>query len=131
MSQDELRFRDPAEAMGFTALPNCVLISPSLSNAGKVLYALLRLYARQSGHCFPGQERLAASLGFRTRHVRRLLDELKALGLITWERPDKNSTNRYWLERLTPCLPALAVPERTHRTGAHRSCESAHEEDSG
>ncbi len=127
---DQLRFRDPAEAMGFTIMPNCVLLSPWLSNDAKVVYLTLRLFARQNGHCFPGQQRLADMTGCSERHLRRLLGDLADVHLITWERPDKNHTNIYWLEPLADALPFL-VPDRTPESGADRTPESGHEEHAG
>lgn len=122
---EPIRFRDPAEAMGFTIVPNCVLLSRLPSDA-IVLYTLLRHYARQDGCCFPGQLRLADHLGVTERHVRRLLMVLAGVKLISWERPDRNTTNLYWLEPLADALPRL-VPDRTVESGPDRTVESGHD----
>lgn len=123
---NRLRFRSTDDAFGFTALPNLVLLDETLTNPAKILYALLRLYARQKERCWPGQERLADHLGTSTRHVRTLLNDLKAVRLIDWERPDHNHTNVYWIE---PIDQSTLVAERNSSSADHRNSSSAHEED--
>ena len=50
-------------ARGFTALPNAVLLSTSLSRDARLLYALLLHHAWQDRCCFPSHATLAAELG--------------------------------------------------------------------
>ena len=69
-----LRFRRPAAP--FTVLPNPVLRSPRLSPLAKTLYALLRSYAWQQDHAFPGQARLAREVPCSINTVTRGLREL-------------------------------------------------------
>ncbi len=126
---EELRFRSPNEAAGFTILPNLVLMSFQLSNPAKLLYALLRHFARQNGRCWPGQARLGIHLGLHERQIRNLLKELTEGRLITIERLDYNKTNRYWLE---PLDQSALVPDRQSITGPDRqSSAGPMEEDTG
>jgi biotin operon repressor len=128
---NQLRFRSPAEAAGFVMMPAPVLLAAELSNPAKVLYGLLRYYARQKQACFPSQERLSESLGYGERHVRRLLDELEAAGLITIEQRGERRTNLYWIEPLTDEIVAWLVPDRTQIAGLDRTSVSGPtEEDS-
>jgi Helix-turn-helix domain len=106
----EVRFRDPAEAAGFTVLPNAVLLAAGLTAAEIRLYALLRYYARGDGYAFPGQARLGERMGLKERQVRTLLHHLADLGLITITQRGLGKPNLYWIERLTPqVLRALGM----------------------
>ena len=97
---DRLAFRSHTDAVGFTMLSNLVLLDTALSDGAKVTYLVLLHHARQSGSCFPGQEKLATERGVSGRSVRSHLAELTARGLITTERRGKARTNLYWLESL-------------------------------
>jgi DNA-binding transcriptional ArsR family regulator len=121
---DPLRFRSAADEAGFTILPNPVLLSPQLGNAEKVLYALLRHWARQKQACFPGQDTLSAALGYGERHTRRLLAALEAAGLITIQQRGERRTNLYWLEPLTDALCERLAPDRTRESAPDRTPES-------
>lgn len=93
-----IRFRDPAIAAGFTALPNWILKKRGLIPGAKVLYALLLSYAWQSDHCWPGQTQLAEDLEVTDRTVRTWLTELQAHDLLTIEQRGLTQTNVYWIE---------------------------------
>ena len=91
-----LIFEDRVVAQGFTQIPNAILRCSGLSAGSRLLYAILLSYAWQDGECFPGQERLADDLGFKsTRGIRKLLAELKDTGLIRVTRRGKMQTNVY------------------------------------
>src|SRR5262245_32227947 len=70
-----------APVAGFVCLPRAVLRARGLSRDAKLLYALLRDYARQDGQCFPGTARLRADLGCGHNQLARALGELEAAGL--------------------------------------------------
>lgn len=105
-----IRFRDPAVAAGFTALPNWILKKRGLSPGAKLLYALLLSYAWQTDHCWPGQAQLAEDLEVTDRTVRTWLTELQAHDLLTVERRGLTQTNVYWIEP----WQASAVPSDGH-----------------
>jgi len=108
-----LRFRSSSEALGFTILPNVVLLSPQLSAEAKILYALLRHYARRDEACYPGQERLARELPAGARSLSRYLQELQTAHLVTVQRRGQGKTNLYWIEPLTdPTAGALLPREK-------------------
>lgn len=96
----ELRFRSPIDAAGFTIIPNRVLTDPEITPHEKVLYALLRHYARQDGHCFPGQGRLASQVRCTRQHVNLMIKRLGTLGLITVEGQGTGFRCLYWIESL-------------------------------
>ena len=61
---------DPVALHGFTQLPNFILRNPELSPGAKATYALFLSYAWHNDLCFPGQDKLAASLGRSSRPCR-------------------------------------------------------------
>ncbi len=64
-------------------MPNFILESKHISVGAKLIYAMLLKYAREMDECFPGQERLAKDMGNGERSVRRWLQELVQVGLIS------------------------------------------------
>jgi len=118
-----IRFRDPAIAAGFTALPNWILKKRGLSPGAKLLYALLLSYAWQSDHCWPGQAQLAADLEVTDRTVRTWLTELQAHDLLTVERRGLTQTNVYWIEpwRAPPASGAHFRADRKPASGQERN----------
>lgn len=84
---------------GFTAIPNLILGSDSLSSGAKLVYIGLLHYAWQDGQCFPGQARLGLFLGMHETTVRRHLRELEAEGLVVTTRRGLNRTNLYRLPK--------------------------------
>jgi len=128
-----IRFRDPAIAAGFTALPNWILKKRGLIPGAKVLYALLLSYAWQSDHCWPGQAQLAEDLEVTDRTIRTWLTELQAHDLLTVEQRGLTQTNVYWIEPWqVPTVPAdgrfrsdrkstSGQPERKRTSGQERN----------
>lgn len=82
---------------GFAAFPYLVMEDKSLSVGARLTYAFLLKYAWQEGSCFAGQKRMAGEMGISERHLRRFLDELKAMKYIKVERKDKRYNNTYIL----------------------------------
>jgi hypothetical protein len=93
-------FRDRIEGVGFVQLPLLVLMDSRLDPKGKVVYALLRHYARQGDVCWPGQGTLAADTGLSEKTVRGAVEALERVGLVTHVQVGNTKTNRYWLEPL-------------------------------
>ena len=95
MNPDDARqvvHSDPVE-QGWIQFPKFVAHDPTLSPEARLLYALLKGYARDD--TFPGQDGLAELLGVTERQVRYLLSELRDKGLIRIERHGLGQTNRY------------------------------------
>lgn len=95
-------FEDAAEAEGFAMIPNAVLRSPGLSVTAKVAYALLKSYAWQDPHAFPGQKRMMQELNVGEHTLRAALQELKDSGLLNIKRRGQGRTNLYTFRRLEP-----------------------------
>jgi hypothetical protein len=92
-----VRFEDDFMALGFTMVPNAVLLNGRLSNGAVRLYAQLAFYARQSDECWPGQARLANMMGASDRTIRTYLRELETVGLVKTQRRGLRMTNVYTL----------------------------------
>ena len=91
------KFEASSSPNGYTQLPNAILRAKNLSPSSKCLYALLLDYARQDGHCFPGQQRMAEDLGVSKKSIGKWLQELSRFGLITSKRRGLTKTNVYHL----------------------------------
>lgn len=101
-----VRYEDAVEQEGYVQLPRVVLYNRDLSHGAKLLYAALRGFAWQDESCWPGQERLAESLGVTVKTVQRWIGELSDAGLVRIERRGLARTNRY-------VLPQLSDPDAT------------------
>lgn len=97
----------------FTQIPNFVLGNRLISLGARMLYInLLSFDMRGKSQAFPGQEWLAFRLGFEnTRQVRKLLEELKSWGLVSWyQRKGKlgqTISNMYIIEKFPRGLRLL------------------------
>lgn len=111
MGEKTLVILDPTLRRGFTSVPNKVLFATGLSMAAKCLYSILLAFAWQEDECFPGQERLAEAAGCTDRTVRKYLEELKDLGLVSWVQRGLNQTNIYYIHDLTK----IQIPESLSR----------------
>jgi len=105
---------------GFVKLPTAILLHPDLSLQAKLLYGVLRRYARQRTYCLPGCARLAADLGRSENTMRKAMNDLVTAGLVTRRRRGFCKTNVYYLldpndlneEIPEPQLSAALVPQR-------------------
>jgi len=79
----------------FTIIPNELLKPSQLSNMARLLFCVLLRYCGQDDWCFPSQEKLASDLGVSSRHIRTILDELIASGVILKKRRGFNRSNNY------------------------------------
>lgn len=97
----KIRFRRAVDALGFGMIYHVLTLDRELSDGAFRLYALLVMYARQSGGCWPGIERLAADLDVSQPTVKRRIAELVDRGLVTRDRRYGRSSVT-WLEDLEP-----------------------------
>jgi DNA-binding transcriptional regulator YhcF (GntR family) len=98
---ERIRFRREVDALGFAMIYHVLTLDRELSDGAFRLYALLVKYARQSGGCWPGIERLAADLDISQPTVKRRFAELVDRGLVTRDRRYGRSSVT-WLEDLEP-----------------------------
>ncbi len=80
---------------GFTAIPNYILEDRTLSIPARFTYMILLSFAWKTGSCFPGQSRLAYTLGVSRQMVSRYLEELRDKKYIDWKRRGLGRTNLY------------------------------------
>ncbi len=133
-SGEEIRFRSPLDARGFTILWNAVLLDTRISDGALRTYLTLCFHARQDVKCWPGQKVLAEERGCTLRSIQVHLAELERWGLIGIERRGKTLSNIYWIEDVrdayaprvaqnaSPELPLrapVAVPESDTKISSH------------
>jgi len=117
------------EAEPFAKMPiGSVLRKTDLSDSAVRLYGELKSYEWDNGFCFPGQDRLAADLGWSVSKVYRYTKELEAKGYISvLHRPlfkGKNRTNEYTFTdpNATVCnKPSTSGTDRSDPTDPDRS----------
>lgn len=80
-------------ALAAQALNRIDGLSPATRRVG---HELLQRMDRNTGLCWPSQERIAAALGLSDRSVRTAIAQLKALGFLTW-KASRRATNVYFL----------------------------------
>ena len=120
---------DIATQRGWTGVPNFILESKEISVGAKLTYAMLLKYARELDNCFPGQDRLAKDMGNGERSVRRWLQELEGVGLISIQQRGQGRPNLYtvhlkasfWRKNATKC------PHQTGQIGRSRTARLAHQ----
>ena len=83
---EPIRFRSTVKQLGWARVYHVLTLDKELSDGAFRLYALLLKYARQSGGCWPGVERLARDLDKAKSTIKARLAELTERGLITRER---------------------------------------------
>lgn len=86
---------DPVTAGGFTQVPNFILRSSTLSMGAKLTYAMFLSYAWNNDLCFPGQEKLAESIGVSRQSVGTFIHELEQEELVSVQRRGLGKTNVY------------------------------------
>lgn len=92
-----VRFKSPGWQMGFTSVPNCVLLDTDLSTNARFAYIGLSYFARQDDEAFPGQEKFEEKLGLSERSFRNARRELEEAGLLETRRRGRGQTNIYIL----------------------------------
>ncbi len=88
---------DPVTRLGFTQVPNSLLIDKQLSVGAKLAYAMLLKYAWAEAAAFPGQQKLAEDMGAGERSIRSYLKELETRGLLEVRQRGLGKTNLYRL----------------------------------
>ena len=102
--------------VGFTQVPNTVLLDPTLSRDARFLYTLLLQHARpRTGYLVRvGYARLCALMDAGEDLVRRTMHELVAAGLVEKIRRGRGLVNTY---RLLVTLPLRTRPTRVQEPG--------------
>ncbi len=106
----------PLAVVGFTQVPNTVLLDPTLSREARFLYTLLLQHARlRTGYVVRvGYARLCALMDAGEDLVRRTMHELVAAGLVEQTRRGRGLVNTY---RLLVTLPPRTRPTRVQEPG--------------
>jgi len=106
----------PLAVVGFTQVPNTVLLDPTLSRDARFLYTLLLQHARpRTGYVVRvGYARLCALMDAGEDLVRRTMHELVAAGLVEQTRRGRGLVNTY---RLLVTLPPRTRPTRVQEPG--------------
>lgn len=101
---------DPELGPGyFVQIRSDFLRFPGFTCYAKVLYLILCSYAGEGVEAWPGQVLIAEEMGVTDRHVRNVLGELEAAGLVTTTRQGLNKPNKYHVHKL-PVLERNKVP---------------------
>jgi hypothetical protein len=117
-----VRFEDASDKLGFTAIPNVLVLDFALTPLAFKVYVLLRFFARQAQSCWPGQDRLAGHLDISDRTLRTYLNELSKHELIRIVRRGLGQTNEYVI---------LSLADRDLPPGAARFFRSDRQAASG
>ncbi len=106
----------PLAVVGFTQVPNTVLLDPTLSRDARFLYTLLLQHARpRTGYVVRvGYARLCALMDAGEDHVRHVMRELVAAGLVEKIRRGRGLVNTY---RLLVTPPPSTRPARVLEPG--------------
>lgn len=91
--------RHPPFVLAFKA----VIRNPKISPQARLLLLVIKSYADSSGlHCYPGNDTLAEAMGCAARTVKRLVSELRAVGMLSTaqrrNKDGKTSTLAYLLD---------------------------------
>ncbi len=106
----------PLAVVGFTQVPNTVLLDPTLSRDARFLYTLLLQHARpRTGYVVRvGYARLCALMDASEDLVRRTMRELVAAGIVEQTRRGRGLVNTY---RLLVTLPLSTRSARVQEPG--------------
>lgn len=91
---------EDADEYGYIILSKKVIFARNLSAAAKNLYAILKCYAFQKNHSFPGYETLCKDMQLKRDMVRRYMQELEQANLIEQRRRGLGLTNIYVLKSI-------------------------------
>jgi predicted transcriptional regulator len=99
--QDKVIFRDLEKQYGFAQISHLVTEDTKLSDLAIRVYLALLKFAMNKNYCFPGQDKLAETLGKSRSSIFRGLNELRNRGLVSWKTRGLNKTNLYVIEPVT------------------------------
>lgn len=115
-------------------IPLSLWHSTRLSNQALRVYGTILSYAwGKKTTCFPAQETLARNLSVSDKTIRRALEELQELGLLTWQRrPNKSNLyticsipDSFFVEApLENALEVPTIPDRTNLSDPDRTSVS-------
>ncbi len=100
-NQDKVIFRDLEKQYGFAQISHLITEDSLLSDLAVRVYLALLKYAMNKNYCFPGQDKLAETIGKSRSSIFRGLNELRNRGLVSWKTRGLNKTNMYILEPIT------------------------------
>lgn len=100
-NQDKVIFRELEKQYGFAQISHLVTEDKLLSDLAVRVYLALLKYAMNKNYCFPGQDKLAETIGKSRSSVFRGLNELRNRGLVSWKTRGLNKTNMYILEPIS------------------------------
>jgi len=100
-NQDKVIFRDLEKQYGFAQISHLITEDIKLSDLAIRVYLALLKYAMNKNYCFPGQDKLAETIGKSRSSIFRGLNELRNRGLVSWKTRGLNKTNLYLLEPIT------------------------------
>lgn len=93
-------------------LPQWMMRDTSISGHAKLVYLSLNSRTSRTSSSFPSHALIGKECGFSVTTVKAALNELKGLGLVTWEkrvREDGGATsNMYYLRTTLPESPPPA-----------------------
>lgn len=82
----------------FWAIPKEIMAIPGLSIEARMVYGILFTMVNGENSAWPGQKKLASIIGCSERSIRRYVEDLERVGLITVKRKlGLKRTNRYSL----------------------------------
>ncbi len=99
--QDKVIFRDLEKQYGFAQISHLITEDRLLSDLAVRVYLALLKYAMNKNYCFPGQDKLAKTIGKSRSSIFRGLNELRNRGLVSWKTRGLNKTNLYILEPIS------------------------------
>lgn len=99
--QDKIIFRDLEKQYGFAQISHLITEDRLLSDLAVRVYLALLKYAMNKNYCFPGQDKLAETIGKSRSSIFRGLNELKNRRLVSWKTRGLNKTNLYILEPIS------------------------------
>jgi|GEM_PF-3508260 len=100
-NQDKVIFRELEKQYGFAQISHLITEDRLLSDLAVRVYLALLKYAMNKNYCFPGQDKLAETIGKSRSSIFRGLIELRNRGLVSWKTRGLNKTNLYILEPIS------------------------------
>jgi hypothetical protein len=85
----------PEEHRGFAQMPVWLQRSTTVSGPAKLTYLALSSRADENGECYPSHELIAQEASCSVATVKRVLQDLRALGVVSWKkRPRQDGTGQ-------------------------------------